>query len=339
MAQPKLHELREIKIEVTHRCDLNCIHCSSNAHPTHASIMSRADCLRIIKEAADLHVRDITFSGGEPFLWSHLPEAISCAASNNMDISVYTTGNSKGFAPLLSSIGKNIKTIIFSLFGSNAQTHERVTRVSGSFNKTKVSIRFTKEQGINTEIHFVPTARNYQALDQVVVMAEQLDISAVSILRLVPQGRAAFLPNDALTKAQNLDLQKMIQCLRQKSRVKIRTGSPYNFLLLNEDTDCMAAVNRVIISPNQDIYPCDAFKGISAYSIVKTDRLSNLSQSSLDDCWKNSPYLQAIRKTISVYPSCCKVCKKVSLCQSGCLAQKVFKCKNLTISPDPDCIM
>ena len=80
--------LKEFKIEVTYRCDLNCIHCSSDARPSHTLEMSRRDCLRILGDAKAMGARQVAFSGGEPLLWPHIRDAAAIASKNGMAVSI-----------------------------------------------------------------------------------------------------------------------------------------------------------------------------------------------------------------------------------------------------------
>ena len=334
-------DLAEIKIEVTHRCNLNCIHCSSDGRPSNELEMAREDCLRIISEAVALHVKSITFSGGEPFLWPALLEVVSVAKKNQMKVSIYTTGHSEHFFKMIPELKQQgLDSLIFSLFGASASTHERITRKAGSFKLTQNSILHANTNGIDTQLHFVPTAKNYTELDSIFKLAKSLHISKISILRLVPQGRASLLRGQILTGEQNQNLRRTIIRLRELSPPQIRVGSPYNFLFLGQDTPCKAGVDKIIVGPNQHIFPCDAFKGIEAEDIVQTDRLSILSQCSLAECWETSPYLQTVRDSIqSEDMEPCKICSLYSQCKSGCLAQKFLHNRTLAKAPDPDCLM
>ena len=336
--------LQDIKIEVTHKCDLNCVHCSSDSRPSNPLAMEKVDCLRIITEAADLKVRELTFSGGGPLLWAHLHDAVHKAIHHKMNVSIYTTGNSPNFEEQASEFKKmGIKNLIFSIFGANQRMHELVTRKAGSFNRTIEAIRYANSRKIETQLHFVPTSRNYSSIDSIVELAENLKVSTVSILRLVPQGRASLLPQDVLSKLQNVDLQTRIRRLRtekESTGLQIRTGSPYNFLLLNENTTCLAASSRIIIRPDLHIFPCDAFKGILAKEIVNSEQHSILSKSSLKQCWEQSLYLKAVRQAVHAeYPDQCQRCDALDRCRSGCLAQKAIQDRRLANRPDPDCIM
>jgi radical SAM protein with 4Fe4S-binding SPASM domain len=160
------------------------------------------------------------------------------------------------------------------------------------------------------------------------------------VLRLVPQGRAALIRGRALNRVQNLELRRQIQTLRREYGADfVRTGSPYNFLMLNEKPGCWAAIDRVIIGPDLRLYPCDAFKRIDAAELVGTEDWSSLTRSSLPECWKRSPYLEAVRTYLTTdFAAPCDSCRLVEKCASGCLAQKVIAYSTLEKRPDPDCV-
>jgi radical SAM protein with 4Fe4S-binding SPASM domain len=230
--------------------------------------------------------------------------------------------------------------MIFSVFGATAITHERITRKAGSFERTKAAMSDALSVGLATELHFVPMVGNYLELNDVTNLARQLSASRVSLLRLVPQGRATLIKNRVLNRIQNLDLRRQVQALRKEHGDDfIRTGSPYNFLMLNDTPACCAAINRLIIGPDLRLYPCDAFKRIGALELVKTEDWSCLVGTRLPDCWQNSPYLEAVRTYLNTeFEAPCVLCKSLEKCLSGCLAQKVIAYNSLDKKPDPDCL-
>lgn len=339
----KYHErpfsLREFKVEVTHRCDLNCVHCSSDARPSNTREMSRNGCLRILEEASAIGAQEVAFSGGEPLCWPHLFDAVAAARTNGLSVTVYTSGNTPGFRQKTNLLGQlGVARFIFSVFGGTAPLHERVTRVVGSFNTTLCAMTEVKNAGLKTEIHFVPMSTNYRELKDVVALAKTHGASVVSVLRLVPQGRAALLRGRTLNRVQNLELRRQIQSLRDEGHL-IRTGSPYNFLMLTDSPKCAAAVDRLIIGPDLRLYPCDAFKQVEAGEVVGREDLSSLNGIGLRECWEQSPYLEAIRQYLTTpFQSPCEACRLLDKCLSGCLAQKVIAHGNLDKRPDPDCL-
>lgn len=333
--------LKEIKIEVTFNCGLSCVHCSSDARPSNLLEMGRDDCLRILEDASKMGTREVAFSGGEPMLWSPIADAVETATKHSLNVTVYTSGVAEEFkrkALHLNALGAS--RFIFSLFGATPLTHERITRKAGSFNLTKMAMRDAMDAGLATELHFVPFSINYRDLAEVAKLARRLGVSRVSVLRLVPQGRAALIRDRALNRVQNLELRRQILDLRNEHGENfIRTGSPYNFLMLNNNPACSAAIDRLIIGPDLRLYPCDAFKRVSPMEFVNTDDWSCLAERSLSECWEKSPYLEAVRKYLTTdFDDPCNSCGLLEGCLSGCLAQKFIANNSLEKKPDPDCL-
>lgn len=333
--------LREFKIELTYRCDLNCVHCSSDAHPSNSVEMTRRDCLRILEEAAGIGAEEVAFSGGEPLLWPHILMVVEAAAKHGMKVTLYTSGNAGGFKQQARRIWElGASCLIFSIFSATAAKHDRITRKAGSFERTKAAMRNAIAIGLTTELHYVPMSDNYRDLPDVAILAREIGASRMSILRLVPQGRAALMRNRILNRFQYLELRRQICTIRSEYGARfIRTGSPFNFLMLDERPACCAAIDRLIITPDLRIFPCDAFKRIQAFHLAKTDELSSLDAEKLATCWEKSPYLEAVRTYLtSDFGVPCDSCRFLEKCLSGCLAQKVIAFDSLDKKPDPDCL-
>lgn len=331
--------LKEIKVEVTQRCNLQCIHCSSEGTSSHPIAMRFDKAVAILKEAADMGVTEVAFSGGEPLLWPQLDAAISKASASGMEVLVYTSGNVDDPRPAMAMLAENrTRRVIFSVFGTEDKVHDSITRVDGSLEKTLAAVDEAIRAGLEVEFHFVPMRINYKQLPGVIVLGQEKGAKCVSVLRFVPHGRGRSRSELALTHEQNLHLKLMIEDGRK--RMEVRTGSPYNFLLVNETPRCFAAVNRLTISPDLRIYPCDGFKNICAERIAGTDEFSQLDRWTLAECWQNSPYLKRVREYLTTpFGEPCAGCRLLESCVSGCLAQKVIVHGHLAKSPDPMCLL
>jgi len=170
-----------------------------------------------------------------------------------------------------------------------------------------------------------------------VELAGAMGAERVSVLRFVPQGRGAIMPSLALTRAENLELRRQI--IRARKGFSVRTGSPYNFLWLNPHPSCCAAIDRAIVAPDFRLYPCDAFKQVSAVGLA-ADEVSPLVFGSLAKCWANSPLLNAVRDYLtSDFEPPCASCGRLGACLSGCLAQKVISAGDFRKLPDPMCLL
>lgn len=330
--------LNAIKLEVTHRCQLRCIHCSSNADPCNRLLMPFKLAIDILEQAIAMGVKEVCFSGGEPLLWMGIEDAISFCTSAGIDTQVYTSGNIDGAEVNMESLReKKTSRLIFSVYGGKEECHDKITGVRGSFGKTMEAVDGAIAAGLDVEFHFVPLSTNYRELGDVILLARDKMVKQVSILRFVPQGRGESYIGLALTRRQNLELKKIVE--RNRSDVKVRAGSPYNFLMLNDSPACCAGIDRLTILPDSTIYPCDAFKQVKVKKIVGTDEFSRLDKWSLRECWEKSPYLRAIREYIKgPVEQPCYDCEYLGRCLSGCVAQKYIANSSLKKVPDPMCL-
>jgi radical SAM protein with 4Fe4S-binding SPASM domain len=301
--------------------------------------MTPGDCTRIVSEAAELGVKTLAFSGGEPLIWSPIDDAVNHAAKLGIEVSIYTSGNvdapEKSFQSLTA---RGCNRFVFSMFGASAATHERVTRIRGSFQKTLTAIAVVRGLRAEAQVHFVPFADNFAELAELAELAKRNDLAQISVLRFVPQGRGQLFQRHSLSQLQNLQLKKTIERLRENG-FAIRTGSPYNVLLLNNQPECCSGIDRLIIGPELDIYPCDAFKQVRADEVVGTADYSRLDRFSLQDCWEKSPFLRIVREYLTTpFGALCNSCSVLGHCLSGCLAQKVIAHGNFDKRPDPACL-
>jgi radical SAM protein with 4Fe4S-binding SPASM domain len=337
--QPSKFFLKEIKVEVTHVCHLRCAHCSSIASINNLNEMSWIDCEKIIVDAAEMGVTTISFSGGEPLLWHPLVDAVRLASFHGMSINLYSSGticDAELFERLKTA---GVQRIMFSLFGVDADHHENITGIAGSYELTLESVAICNRIGLKTEFHFVPLSDNYFVLNDLAKLAKINNVDRVSILRLVPQGRAKDIGHKQLNREQNIWLRETICSLRNDGH-NIRIGSPYNFLMLKDKPQCNSGIDRLTIGPDLRIFPCDAFKQISPADIGVSDSYSNLSEHSLADCWINSPYLNCVRKYLSAeFAAECTKCACLDKCHSGCIAQKIHAHGDNKKRPDPMCLM
>ena len=72
-----------LRISVTDRCNLNCIYCSSgeSKYLSHAEILSYEEIAKIAFSAAQLGVRHVRLTGGEPLLRPHLANLVDLLTS------------------------------------------------------------------------------------------------------------------------------------------------------------------------------------------------------------------------------------------------------------------
>ncbi len=337
--------LEKLKIEITDQCPLQCIHCSTNAGPECNNVLTLETVERILNEFKELGGKKLTISGGEPLLHSHLEQILKFSKYLEFEIVLYSTGillknkiPTKANIEIFSHLKKYINKIIFSIYGDNSRIHDSITNVQGSYNLTWKSIKNSIELKIETEVHFVPTPLNFKSIPSVIKKVNSEGIKRISLLRFVPQGRGE-LHKDEMTfnRQQLIELKRIIkECRANIENIEIRTGSPFNILLPEKITPCMAGINQLFITSDGNIFPCDAFKQHTFVNI----KLSNIKKNSLREIWLSSPFLLKTREALHTPLNLkCAKCESLDVCQSGCLAQKVMSSLSFIQQPDPDCLL
>lgn len=78
-------------LEITGKCQLECVHCYAESGPTGThGVMTAADWLRVIDECAHLGVGMVQFIGGEPTLHPDLPRLVEHALESGLEVEVFS---------------------------------------------------------------------------------------------------------------------------------------------------------------------------------------------------------------------------------------------------------
>ena len=71
--------------EITHHCNLKCIHCLSSSGHGSADELTLEQCKAIVDQLAELRVFEINFGGGEPLLKHFLIRLLDSKNHNNLN--------------------------------------------------------------------------------------------------------------------------------------------------------------------------------------------------------------------------------------------------------------
>jgi len=318
--------LKNLCIEITNKCMLNCIHCSSKANSKSKDILSFSDIKNILLDAVSEGVENLSISGGDPLLHPEFKKIISFAKKLGLHITIYSCGiiyhNNKLSSiteDILLFLKENINKIVISLHGSNDETIYKIVKIKNAFNTIINSIKSCLKYNIETEIHFVPMSINYLDFLDLIDIINDIGIKKISLLRLVPQGRC-FNNNELEVSRDNMELllkeiNNKISDNRYKD-ISVRFGCPFNCIINDKNNKpCSVAINKLNISAKGGIFPCEAFKWLGDF-ISPT----NILKTSLYDIWYYDKLIVFLR-TREVPELCINNCNKIMRCGGGCVAQ------------------
>jgi radical SAM protein with 4Fe4S-binding SPASM domain len=127
-----------LEMELTERCNNNCIHCYINLpaedHTAEEKELSTEEIKAILEEAASLGCLTVKFTGGEPLVREDFEEIYLSARKLGLKVVLLT--NATLITPRLTRLFERtppLEKIEITIYGMKKTSYESVTRVSGSF--------------------------------------------------------------------------------------------------------------------------------------------------------------------------------------------------------------
>jgi len=262
--------IEELVVELTGWCPLRCRHCSSDSSPSCPHALSPEVVDRVLSEAIDIGVGQVSFGGGEPTASVLLIPSIQRLARAGIPSEIYSCGMAHyegRLGPLPASLVSELAmladavSLVFSIHGASAEVHDAITRLDGSHEILLASIESCISAGIPASANFVPLRPNLHEFEQVVDLVSRFGMAKLSVLRFVPQGRggvdrAGLEP----TRDEEDAFVTRLLDVRAASKVELRTGSPFNGIVPDNNVPCRAAISKLVIQPDGNVIPCEVFK-------------------------------------------------------------------------------
>jgi radical SAM protein with 4Fe4S-binding SPASM domain len=130
--------LMELDLELTERCNNNCVHCCINLPADDAATkkreLSTTAIKDILREAASLGCLSVRFTGGEPLLRDDFGELYIYARKSGLKVLLFT--NATLITPSLAELFTHIpplEKIEVTVYGMKKLSYEAITRTPGSF--------------------------------------------------------------------------------------------------------------------------------------------------------------------------------------------------------------
>lgn len=171
MWQAHKPSLARLDIELTERCNNNCIHCYINQPADDIDILrkelSTKEIKNIIEEAAVLGCLTIKFTGGEPLLREDFEDIY--VHTRRLGIKVILFTNATLITPTLADLFAKIpplEKIEISYYGMRKSSYEKVSRVSGSYEAARRGINLLVENKVPFALKNVILAPTMQEVEE-----------------------------------------------------------------------------------------------------------------------------------------------------------------------------
>jgi radical SAM protein with 4Fe4S-binding SPASM domain len=145
--------LTTLDLELTERCNNDCIHCYINLPADDAAAqhheLTTAEWLQVLRQAAALGCLTVRFTGGEPLLREDFEELYLAARRLGLKVLLFTNGTliEPRLAGLLARLPP-LEKVEVSVYGMRRESYEAVSRTPGSFETAWRGMHLLLERGV-----------------------------------------------------------------------------------------------------------------------------------------------------------------------------------------------
>jgi radical SAM protein with 4Fe4S-binding SPASM domain len=276
----------DVLIELTHRCNLKCEHCFLKG--AHTNELSTEDFISIFQKLKDWGILFIGFSGGEIFTRGDFLYLAEKARDMGLFFHLQTNGTliTSKIAEVIKAL--NPTKVEISIYGSTAATHDSVTGIKGSFERSLNALKVLREIGVRMVIKTSVMRKNLGEIDSIRKIAKELG--------------AGFSPDPLI--APRIDGKIPLSCrLSDWEMAQFILTLPFKEevegVSLEGQLICGAGRSRFAIGPDGTVYPCALFRF----------PLGNLKNENLSAIWRGQPW----KKIRSIKVNDLRVCPDCSL--------------------------
>jgi radical SAM protein with 4Fe4S-binding SPASM domain len=162
------------QIELTYRCNLNCIHCYCKGSEDKARELNTEEWKRILDEIQKEGCLNLTITGGEPLIREDFLEIYSYAKAKGFIITLFTNGlaMTTRIADYLAELPP--VCIEVTLNGITADVYEAITRVRGSFSSVMRNLKILKEKELPLKLKANCLKQNKDQIGRIKAFTEEL---------------------------------------------------------------------------------------------------------------------------------------------------------------------
>jgi len=246
-------------LQVTARCQADCIHCSAAKHrDREREELTTEEWKRIIRETEQLGVVNIVFTGGEPLLRRDIYELIAWVDRKEAEPMMFTNGLmlTQEVVDRLAAAG--LYGCNVSLDSPDEAEHDAMRRVPGCFRRAAEGLQRLKAAGILTGISTYATPQRVRTgkVRQLVELGREWGVHEMTIFDTVPTGRLLHEDESGLLtdedKAYLIDLEEEINAKPDYPAIitQAKINGP-------RGTGCFAGWYQFYMTAYGDVMPCD----------------------------------------------------------------------------------
>lgn len=294
----------DIVLELTRRCNLHCCHCYNIKDSLELNFNQVKEIVGQLRQAGCLF---LTLTGGEVFTRDDFFEVASYIRRAGFDIKIFTNGTliTPQIAGALRQLCPN--EVGISIHGAKASTHDRITGVGGSFERSLTAVKLLKQRNISVHIKCSLMKENFHEYKEFIQLGKSLGV--------------VYMIDPIISPKDDGSKQVLVHRLTPQHIEDVLTDEWLNMQDIKgpeqEYFICDAGRTFGSISASGDVYPC----------IQLPLKVGNVFKQRFKDIWENSQVLNKMRLVKQEDLRSCADCG---------LAKYCYRCPGLAYIEDGD---
>ncbi|MEY8353903.1 radical SAM protein [Lachnospiraceae bacterium 54-53] len=330
------HPFREetpfrLEASLTEVCNHRCSYCYQGSEHKDEHGLHLEEWKDVMKQAAELGVQEIVFTGGEPTLYRGFLELVKTAVSHGLYPRISTNGSTLDPAMTGALHEAGAEYIHLSLPAVTSALYGRITGAEKSLDQVKRAIPLLKRSGFYIRVKMVLTPENTMEAGR---LLEYCGENGVDLVHLAP-----FIASTRTGKDYALvpDEDSLVRVMKTAEAAEKRypdlvIAKPalglWEWRNEKEIVRCGGVKESLTVIHNGNITFCESLGGIDGFV------MGNVRSQTLEEIW-NSPIPD--RYTVTQAKSePCKSCEYLEKCGTGCFLFSYMAQKD-AFSADPRC--
>lgn len=333
---PDVPALKQLYFYLTEGCNLACRHCwlapKFDADGRRYATLPVELFETAIREAKPLGLSGVKLTGGEPLLHPQFQQLLAIVQREGLRLTVETNGllcTPEIAAEIARSPNASVSV---SIDGADAETHEWVRGVAGSFEAAQGAVRNLAEAGLRPQVIFSVMRANANQVQAAVCMAEDLGATSLKFNVVQPTARGEKLHrNDGtLNVAELIELGRHVEMeLAPTTKLRLFFSYPLAFRPLSriaEGDSCnvcgIFGILGVLASGHYALCGIGEQVPELLFGTVGKDLLAAV--------WREHPTLEALRAGLPArLEGVCARCLMKASCLGSCIAQNYYRSGDL----------
>ena len=279
--------LFSVLVELTYRCNLDCFFCYNDLG-LRGEPLRTEQYLAFFEELRDLQVLNLTLSGGEPLAHPDFLQLGARARELGFVIRIKSNGHA-----LRGEMARRIRDevdpflIEVSLHGATAATHDRQTRVPGSFDRLLVNLREMLGLGLRVKVNSTLTRWNEGEIEGMLEIADGFGLPLQFDPEVTPRDDGDVEPLSIAPSREALERLFSVQAARAGSgSLSVAREGDEGITPVPLEKHCGAGSAGIAVDPYGNVYPCVQWRR----------PVGNLHEQSIGEIWTGSAGLREVRE-------------------------------------------